>query len=225
MKSHQLPCKGFQRFLGDQLREGGNNPRRGSTVYSLVDGCNESIRLDDHVSVVLRLGRSVNTTIGRHHDVIQKRWGNRNPKSGGQDTGYLDHLLQEFYVPVVLLDGRLDSDERLSVPDQEFALGGNLDPVIVVFRLEHIDVEKPIDQEMVDLRDEPPVLKPQVVNDGPVHAVLVTKIDIVGGALLAPCAGADALDLALDEEPLLGGYYGEQNIPCRQAAAYRTESL
>lgn len=43
--------------------------------------------------------------------------------------------------------------------------------------------------------------------------LILSKIDIVRRAVLSPCAGADALDLSLDEEPLLGRYLTVQQTP------------
>jgi hypothetical protein len=70
-----------------------------------------------------------------------------------------------------------------------------------VLALQDPGVQQPVDQQVVDLRDPPAHLKPEVVDGDAVDVVGGVELDLVGGVALAGGTGADPADLLLDPAP------------------------
>jgi hypothetical protein len=67
---------------------------------------------------------------------------------------------EQMYMPFVLLDRRGDTDVFLAIINLEFSLAGDLKLIGIILGFKNVNVKHPIDQEVINLSNLPPMLKP-----------------------------------------------------------------
>lgn len=111
--------------------------------------------------------------------------------------------LQCLDMPVVLLNRRFYRLIPLTIQDKKLSFRGYLDAIVKILGLQHKNIQKTVNHQVVDLRHQPPVFNAKIMNHRPVFGVFVTEIKIVGRILFIALARLQALQFALNVKTLL----------------------
>ena len=199
MQFRDVARQGFERVLPDDLR---HQQRVIALVDGLVDVFEDLIILDDRVYAVdLRLRAADASALGDEDEALQIGLDGEAEPRRQLDGAGVEELPQNQDVLGVLLDGGRHAVGLAAEEGGELAVLVDADPLGEVLALADPNFHESVDQQMIDLRDQPAMLDAKVVDGHPVLGFTPMDLHLVGGFLLAAGASLDVADFLLD--PLL----------------------
>lgn len=167
----------------------------------MVSAFNQLFHLDNPVHAVhfFTVFRAADGgCIGNQNQAVQRGF-HAEAQAGGQvDFAAVEQALQQQDVAVVLLDGRFDGIGFALGIAVKFAVLVEADAFGKTLAFAHIDFQKTVDEQVVDLRGVAFKFQAQVVYNCPSWAVFVMEVDLECGIGFAFDAGLDVADFLPD---------------------------
>ena len=163
-------------------------------IEPILYGLFQHFGLDDGARV--EPARSYDECPGRHenHGVKDRRELHTHP---GGHVDLLEGVCEDSYVPLVLRKGGFHPHISFGAvdPSQEVSILGDPDLRVKPLRLQDKDVERPVDEEMIDLRHTIVHLQPEIVNHHGVLGGLEIEVDEVGRFFFSLDSGPEHAEL------------------------------
>lgn len=198
--------QGFEGVLTDELR---HQQRVVALVNCLVDELEDLVVLDDRVHAVDHGLRAADAGAFRDEDkTLQVGLDGEAEPRRQLDRAGVEELSQDQDVLGVLLDRRRDAVGLAAEEGSEFAVlvDGNAFGKVLALADPHF--QEAVNQQMVDLGDQPAGLDPQIMDDHPVLGFAPMDLHLVSRFGFAAGPGLDIPDFLIDPILRVGGAIG-----------------